>query len=100
MTRSESHDRVARKIAKKLKGEYNPHEGVDINVSQMAVEVETLDTVEEATRQLRGFRKPVYIAGSGKRATEKALEMTKGTTIGVMDPQGIILKRSTRKKVT
>lgn len=98
MAGSRSHDIAARRIAKKLKTKYNPDEGVDIDTTQIAVEVETLDTVRDGLRQLQGFRKQVYIAGSNKEATNKALEVTKGTTVGVMDSQGNILKRSTRKK--
>ena len=70
----------------------------DINTSSQATEVETARTVEDAKRQLRGFKKPVYIAGADAEATKKALESTKGTTIGVRDQSGKILKRSTRKR--
>jgi hypothetical protein len=99
MTCSRSHDNAAKRIAKKLRSEYNSGKGVDINAPQMAVEVETPETVKDGIRQLQGFRKPVYIAGSNKKATEKALEITKETTIGVMDSQGNIMRPSTRKKV-
>jgi hypothetical protein len=49
-------------------------------------------------RQLRGYRKPVYVAGTNKGAVAKALEATKGTTVGVMDNQGNIIRKSTRGK--
>jgi hypothetical protein len=48
--------------------------------------------------QLQGYRKPDYIAGTNKEAVEKALEVARGTTVGVMDSQGNIIKRSSRKK--
>ena len=42
--------------------------------------------------------KDVYIAGADKQATDKALEATHRTTVGVMDSQGNILRPSTRKR--
>jgi formylmethanofuran dehydrogenase subunit B len=98
MTESKSHKTVAKRIAAKYKTQYNEGQGVDIQTAGIAVEVETADTVSEAMRQLQGHKKPVYIAGTNQEAVEKALEITKGTTVGVMDNKGNIVKRSTRKK--
>ena len=98
MVESRSHKTTANRIAKKFKTEYNCGEGVDIKSKRATVEVETPETVADAPRQLRGHRGPSYIAGTNKAAVEKALEVTQGTTIGVMDSQGNIVKRSTRKR--
>ncbi len=98
MTESRSHKIAANRIAKKFKSEYNDGEGVDIKSQKATVEVETLETVSDAPSQLRGHRGPVYVAGTNKEAVEKALEVTKDTTIGVMDNQGKVIKRSTRNK--
>ncbi len=98
MTESRSHKITANRIAKKFKSEYNDGEGVDIKSQKATVEVETLETVSDAPSQLRGHRGPVYVAGTNKEAVEKALEVTKDTTIGVMDNQGKVIKRSTRNK--
>ena len=48
-------------------------------------------------RQLQGYNRPVYIAGADKAATDAALKATEGTTVGVMNSQGKVVKRSTRK---
>jgi len=98
MPESRSHKTTANRIAKKLNTEYNSGEGVDIKSPKAKVEVETLETVSGAPSQLRGYRGPVYIAGTNQQALKKAFEVTKGTTIGVMDNMGKILKLSTRKK--
>ena len=98
MAESLSHKRAANKIADKYKTEYNNGKGVDINTNRIAVEVETPETVNDGIRQLQGFKKKVYIAGSNKNAVDKALEVTKGTTVGVMDKDGTIIKRSSRGK--
>ena len=99
MPESRSHKITANRIAKKFNTEYNDQEGIDINPPKLAVEVETPKTIKDGLRQLKGFRKPVYIAGTNEEAVKKALEVTKNTTVGVMDSQGNIIKKSTRKKL-
>ena len=98
MAENRSHKTAARRIAKKYATEYNEGEGVDIKSERATIEVETPETVGDAPGQLRGHRGPAFIAGSNKEAVDKALELTKGTTIGVMDSRGNVIRRSTRKK--
>ena len=98
MSESRSHKATSNRIAQKYRAEYNNGKGVDIKSPRATVEVETPETVGDAPGQLRGHRGPAYIAGTNREAVEKALEVTKGTTIGVMDNQGNIVKRSSRKK--
>ena len=97
MPESRAHKTTANRIAKKYRTAYNPDEGVDVVTRQIAVEVETPGTVSDGMRQLQGHKKPAYIAGANQEAVDEALEKTAGTTIGVMDSQGRIVKRSTRK---
>ena len=54
--------------------------------------------VKDAPGQFRGDKGPAYIAGTNAEAVTKAIEVTKNTTIGVMDNQGNVVKSSTRKK--
>lgn len=98
MGKNRSHEITSNRIAKNLSSKYNKEKGPDIITTNLIVEVETPDTVKNGLRQLQGFRKPVYIAGTNKEAIEKALEATKNTTVGVMDSQGNIIKESRRKK--
>lgn len=98
MAEERSHKTTANRIARKYDAQYNNGEGVDISSSRATIEVETANTVGEAPSQLRGYRGPVYVAGTNKDAVEKALAVTKGTTIGVMDNQGNVVKPSTRKR--
>jgi hypothetical protein len=97
MTESKSHKATANRIAKKFKADYNNGKGVDIKSTRATVEVETPETVLQAPSQLRGHKGPVYIAGTNQQAVKKALEITEGTTIGVMDNQGKVIKSSSRK---
>lgn len=93
-----NHDRTAARLAKKNRTDYNRGQGPDVVNPRRAIEVETVESVRDGLRQLQGFRKPVYIAGADAEATQAALDATKGTTVGVMNPQGKILKRSTRRR--
>ena len=92
------HDEVAKRIAKKFAGDYNAHQGVDVVTDKVAIEVETNQTISDAKQQLQGHQKPAYIAVTSERSIKKAMEATEGTTIGVIDPTGVIVKRSTRKR--
>lgn len=98
MAESRSHKITSNRIAQKYGVEYNNGEGVDIKSKRATVEIETPDTVNDGLGQLQGHRGPVYIAGTNQEAVDKAVGATKGTTIGVMDNQGKIVKRSSRKK--
>jgi hypothetical protein len=92
------HDRVAERLARKDNTDYNKGPGADVQSSKRVIEVETAGTVADGFRQLSGYRRPVYIAGADAATTEAALEAAKGTTVGVMDHNGAIMKRSTRKR--
>ncbi len=92
------HDDTANRIARRKGVQYNRGQGPDVITPRQVIEIETKDTVDDAFRQLRGFRGPVYIAGADDEATKKALEATKGTTVGVMNSRGEIVRRSTRKR--
>ena len=92
------HDTTANRIARKEGTDYNRGQGPDVNTNRRAIEVETADTVGDGFRQLRGFKKPVYIAGADADATKAALESAKGTTVGVMNSRGQVVKSSTRKR--
>jgi hypothetical protein len=98
MPKKSKHDQVAEAIAAKKRTEYNRGPGADIKTSSQVIEVETPQTIGDASRQLRGHKKPAYVAVTSERAIPKALEHYEGTTIGVMGPEGTIVKRSTRRR--
>lgn len=97
MRETRSHNALANKLAKKFGTEYNKGPGVDIQTPSMAIEVEPEKTIGDAGRQLQGYRKPVYVAPTTKGGVEKALERYGNTSIGVMNNEGNIIKRSKRK---
>ncbi len=93
---SRKHRKTAELIAAKKGVQYDPSKGADIVTPQQVIEVETKGLVKDAIRQLQGYRKPVYIAGVDDATVAEALEATKNTSIGVMNNQVKILKRSKR----
>ena len=92
------HNRTAQRIADQKGVPYNQGQGPDVKTPRQVIEVETVDTIKDAGRQLQGYRGPVYVAGADAAATEAALEHYDDTTIGVMDSLGNILKSSSCKK--
>lgn len=97
MSESKSHKTTANRIADSLGTEYNSGKGVDIKAPGCTVEVETPETVSDGVGQLRGHRGDVYIAGTNQKAVDAALKRTDGTTIGVMNKDGNVIKPSTRR---
>ena len=98
MKSNKTHDNTAKRIAKRYGGQCNSRKGADIPLPTMTIEVETENTIGDAPRQLQGYRNKVYIATTTKKGIEKAIERAKGTTIGVMNNEGSIIKKSTRKR--
>ncbi len=71
--------------------------GVDIVTPEIAIEVESYDTVAQAMIQLSiYYDRPVYCAGVDDRTTKKALQYYRNSDVGVMNQLGIIMKISTR----
>ena len=98
MSESRSHKVTSNRIARSNNTNYNNRKGVDVVTPSRAIEVETENTVKSGIKQLQGHKKPSYIAGTNQSAVNKALRATQGTTIGVMDNMGNIVKSSSRKR--
>ena len=93
-----SHDQAARRIANKMGGEYDPTRSPDVRGPRGRVEVKSsADEISEALRQLGGGPGPAYIA-LPKQEHDAAKERLKGLRTGLMDYQGNVTKRSTRKR--
>ena len=92
------HDETARRLARREGVDYNRGRGADVIGSRRVIEVETAATARDGLRQLQGHRKRVYLAGADAKATRAALKAAEGTTAGVMNSRGKIVKPSTRKR--
>ena len=98
MAESKSHKDTSQRIARMYGVEYNSGKGPDIKSPKATIEVETPNTVRSGIPQLRGYRGPVFIAGTNDAAVQAALKATANTTIGVKDRNGRTVKSSTRKR--
>ena len=91
------HDKTAQSIADQKGVDYNKGPGPDIKTPRQTIEVETSNSIGDAGKQLQGHRGPVYVAVTDDKDIPKAVERYDGTTIGVMDSSGKVVKSSTRK---
>lgn len=98
MPESIMHEKTANRIAKVMGVKYAPREGAaDIKWLECIVEVETPATVsKEKVAELLKHPGEAYIAGTNRKAVYRALKATDGTTVGVMDSRGNIVKASTQ----
>lgn len=87
---------VAKALAEKHGVKYRRGKGPDIRTDKITINVETARTLRSACGRLRGFRGPVYIACANDADIETAKNIIAGKTVGLMNNQGRILKRSTR----
>ena len=89
---NKAHTATANRIARRYGVEFNPQDGPDIRCDGFTVEVETTATLDESIQRLRQSDGSVYIAVTNKEAVQEALRLTQDSHIGVMDPQGEIVK--------
>lgn len=91
------HDQIAGKLAKKFGTEYKSHKGIDIVTKNKVIEVETKhNSFTQGISQVVHSPKARYLAVN-KINVNNALDVTKGTGIGVMSGTGRIIKRAGRK---
>ena len=95
---SKKHEDIAKKLAKKLNGNYDAQKGVDIKTKDKAIEVEVLPTtIDQGLSQLRRSRKEKKYLAVPPELKDLAIEKTQGTGIGVMLPSTRIVKKPRRK---
>lgn len=87
---------VAKALAEKHGARYRRGRGPDIRTEKITINVETARTLRTACGRLRGFRGPVYIACANDADIETARGIIAGKTVGLMNSEGRILKKSTR----
>ncbi|MCP4189876.1 MAG: hypothetical protein GY768_04530 [Planctomycetaceae bacterium] len=91
---NKAHTATANRIAQVFGASYNPGKGHDIQIDDVVIEVETTATVESGIDQLAGTPGRTYVALTNKDGVREALRLVEGTKVGVMDPQGNIVKES------
>ncbi len=94
---AKSHDRAARKIARKTGGRYKPSKSPDVRGGSARVEVKSkASEITKALKQLGPSRGRAYIA-LPQSEHRVAFDRMRGLKTGLMDYNGKIVKRSRRK---
>ncbi len=91
---NKAHTATANRIAQVYGTNFNAGTGFDIQVDGMVIEVETTATVQEGINRLREADGRVFVALTNKDGVREALRLANGTRVGVMDPQGNIIRES------
>lgn len=98
---AKSHEQIAKQLEKALKIPYNRGEGPDFKKGGKIIEVEpTPKTFTDGIGQVRNFKGLRYLATDNSYVDE-LVQRTEDTKIGVMKPNGTIIKPATparRKK--
>jgi len=90
-----SHDQIAKKLEKALGIPYNRGKGPDFKKKGIVVEVEpTPKTFTDGIRQLRPYKGLRYLAPDNSYIDD-AVQRTKNTKLGVVKPDGTIVKPAT-----
>jgi hypothetical protein len=97
MTENKAHTATANRIAQRLGTSYNAGDGFDIHTDELIIEVETTATVHQGIDRLNQTPGRVYVALTNKDGVREALRLAAGTRVGVMDPQGKVIKESNQQ---
>jgi len=90
---NKAHTTVGRRLAKRFGAIYSPDdERPDILGDEFVVEIETSATLPLGVARLKTYRGRVYIAVTNRETLKLALEHVTETHIGVMDPEGNIVR--------
>jgi len=91
------HTKMVQRVAGVHGGTHQP-KGVDLKSGNKAIEIKVTDSdIYKAVPQLKSSRKQCKYLATPAPLREKALRLTKGTGIGVMDGNGKIIKKCRSK---
>jgi hypothetical protein len=89
---NKAHTATVNRIIRRYAGASAWDINVDVRTADAIIEVETEATIQRGVRRLKTFEGPVYLAVTNREALPEALRVTNGSHVGVMDPQGNIVK--------
>ena len=90
---NKAHTATLRRIANRYSGIIGT-DSADIAAGDMLIEVETAATLREGIARLMTQSCRRYVAVTNRESLAEALRQTEGMGIGVMDPQGDIVRES------
>jgi hypothetical protein len=91
---NKAHTATLRRIAKRYRGEIGADNRADIVAGDMLIEVETAATLAAGIARLLSHSCRRYVAVTNREALDEALRQTERTGIGVMNPQGDIVREA------
>ena len=94
---NKAHKATANRIARRYAAALNvrAEEGqIDIWADGYVIAVETTATLEESIRRWNEHNQPVYVAVTNREGLAEAQRLAAETRVGVMDPQGNIVKEA------
>jgi hypothetical protein len=91
---NKAHTATLRRIAKRYQGAIGTDGQTDITAGELLIEVETAATLREGIARLQTHACRRYIAVTNREALTEALRLTAGTGIGVMSPQGDVVREA------
>ena len=89
---NKAHTATMRRIASRYGGTIGQDGRADIAAGDILIEVETAATLTEGIARLLSHDCRRYIAVTNRESLPEALRLTAGTGIGVMNPQGDIVR--------
>lgn len=92
MKLNKSHTATINRIARRYGVAVRLDDRCEVHTRHGLVGIETAATVARRIRSLKKHEGPAYVAVTNKEALIDALRATEGSRIGVMDPQGNIVK--------
>jgi hypothetical protein len=91
---NKAHTAVLRRIATRYQGILGQDGQPDVTAGEMLIEVETAATLPQGIARLLPLSGRRYVAVTNREALDEALRLTEGTGLGVMTPQGDILREA------
>ena len=91
---NKAHTATVNRISKRYDGTLDPNREFDIICDQFVIEVETTATIGEGLEKLSAYSGRSYVAVTNKAGLQEALRLARQSNVGVMDPQGDIVKEA------
>ncbi|MCA9185010.1 MAG: hypothetical protein R3E01_29050 [Pirellulaceae bacterium] len=91
---NKAHTATGNRIARRYNAMFDPSGAFDIVTELMTVEVETTANMASAIDRLADVPGRVYVAVTNREGIDETLRIASGSRVGVMDPQGNILRES------
>ena len=95
MAGNKAHTATVHRVAKRYALDTHAEDGrPDLSNENLTVAVETSATLAEGIKALANVEGPVFVAVTNREALADAIRRASRTRVGVMDPQGDIVKQS------